>query len=190
MYKHSYTLCFTELHQAVFSLYDQTNTTSLRGTIVQEPVPMCPSPIVSQSHCAPVPLYTSPTVYYFCRVPAPWSFIALLYPLFLSRCLPVPFVSQPHCVQVPLFPSLVQLRPSPTMSQTRCFPVPMCPSPVPLCSSPVVSGSHCVPVQSRCVPVPLCPSPTVFQSRVSRSLCGFSAPFQTKVTCVVHSESD
>ena len=126
VYKHSYTLCFTELHQAVFSLYDQTNTTSLRGTIVQEPVPMCPSPIVSQSHCAPVPLYTSPTVYYFCRVPAPWSFIALLYPLFLSRCLPVPFVSQPHCVQVPLCTSL--LYPTPVVHQSHCVPLTLCDS--------------------------------------------------------------
>ena len=173
MYNHSYTLCFTELHKTVISLYDQTNTTSLRGTIVQEAVPMCPSPTVHQSHYIPVPL---------CTISVGYQPHGLLYPFHTRYSCPVVslFHLCPICVQVPLCPSLVQLCPSPTMSQSHCDPDPLFPSPSVSQSSPVVSESHCVPVQSSCVrvplcpsPVPLCPSPTVSQSSpvVSHSHC-------------------
>ena len=72
------------------------------------PVPLCPSPVVSQpivpqSHCVPVPLCPSPVV---------------------SQ----PIVPQSHCVPVPLCPSPVVSQP--IVPQSHCVPVPLCPSPV------------------------------------------------------------
>ena len=122
-------------------------------------ISMCPSPMLSQSHCDPVTLYPSYIVSWSQCVPvlcSPSHTVSQSQcpsPSVPVPCFPSPIVSQSHvsksyCVQIPLCTS-----PTPMLSQPHCIPVPCCPS-------PTVSQSHVVPVAlyTNVVPVPLHPS--------------------------------
>ena len=108
-------------------------------------------PTVCQSHCVPVPWFTS------------------LVMVYQSRCASVlsctrPSVSQSH--HLPAHDVPVLSCTSPIVSQSYHVPVPSCPH-------PFMYQSYCVPVlsctgpivfQSYHVPVPLCHSPFMYQS--------------------------
>ena len=120
---------------------------------------MCPSPIVYQSICVPVPSRTSPLVSQSHRVP-----VHMCASTIAPQCLSCTstLVCRSHCVPVHL--CTVLLRPSAIVYQSTCVPVPLC------TANPIVYQSHYVPVRL-CIPVPLCTLPNCLSPILSRSLC-------------------